>query len=154
MNFIDLITQIFGSLFSSGSTPIPAPVTSAKKTIKVTRTNSSPTAGIFGVITLDWDSWVGASLENYTLVIPAGTYNLVWHISPHLGNARVPMLVGVPGRTEILLHWGNTENCSEGCILCGLMKDGNDIDSTQTACQQLFAKIDAIGIENVQIIVQ
>jgi Steigviridae/Suoliviridae L,D-carboxypeptidase/transpeptidase len=78
-----------------------------------------------------------ASLENTACYIPAGAYKLSWHASPHLGGAVVPMLNDVPGRTEILIHWGNVEACSEGCILIGLNRDGNAIDSTQTAIARL-----------------
>ena len=118
--------------------------------INLTRLDSSD-AGVFGKVELDWDSWNGVSLERMSVEIPVGTYALQWHISPHLDGARVPMLIGVPNRTEILIHWGNTENCSDGCILIGSQRDGDAIDSTRAACKTLFSLIDSIGIENCQL---
>ena len=109
--------------------------------------------GVFASVSLDWNTASYAGLENPQFEIPAGTYGLEWHISPHLNNARVPMLQNVPGRSEILIHWGNSDSCSLGCLLCGLCRDGSNIDSTQTACNQLFTLIDSVGIENVQITV-
>ena len=150
MNWQDILNLIVNA-FNTGTTS--SPVVTIQKMILIKRNDTSP-AGIFGTISLNWDSWVGVSLENYLLAIPTGTYSLEWHESPHLGNATVPMLVDVPGRTEILLHWGNVESCSEGCILCGTTRDGNAIDTTQAACKILFSKIDTVGIENVKITIE
>lgn len=154
MNLQDILNLILG-LFTKTDTPVPVtPVaTQSAQLLEVTRSDRA-TSGIFGVVALTWDNWSGVSLENTDKYIPAGTYKLVWHISPHLNNARVPMLIDVPGRTEILLHWGNFESCSDGCILIGLTRETTSIDTTQEACKELFAKIDAIGIENVQIVVR
>ena len=150
MNWSAIITQLI-NLFNSPSTPTPVPIQSMN-TIYLKR-GPVTDAGIFGTITLSWDSWTAVSLENTALVISIGTFKMEWHTSPHLNNSVVPMLLNIPGRTEVLIHWGNVESCSEGCILCGLVQDGNAIDSTQTACQQLYAKINAVGIETVQIII-
>src|ERR1700759_4207737 len=49
--------------------------------------------------------------------IPAGTYNVVPHNSTaHPGTWE---LMDVPDRSGILIHNGNTENDSLGCILVG-----------------------------------
>jgi|SRR5271163_3036004 len=49
--------------------------------------------------------------------IPDGTYNCVPHNSPaHPGTWQVE---NVPGRSEILIHTGNTEKDSLGCIIVG-----------------------------------
>jgi uncharacterized protein DUF5675 len=148
MNWIQFIL----SLFSTSTVDNPAP-NQTPNTISIQRGPLEPTVGIFGDGSLTWDTFKFTSLENEKLFIPPGTYKMEWHESPHLGNATVPMLIGVPDRTEILIHWGNDEACSEGCILCGTVRDGNDIDTTQTACKELFAKINAVGIENCQIII-
>jgi hypothetical protein len=119
-------------------------------TIYLKRLESSD-AGVFGKVTLDWDGAQFVSLERMAVEIPTGTYGLEWHVSEHLGGATVPMLVGVSGRSYILIHWGNTENCSDGCLLIGSARDGDSIDSTRQACQTLFALIGTVGIENCQI---
>lgn len=93
-------------------------------------------SGVFGELICEGGPSF-ASLENTNTYIPTGTYTLSWHTSQHLGGAVVPLLNNVPGRTEILIHWGNVETCSEGCILVGLCRDGSSIDSTQTAVSQL-----------------
>lgn len=107
--------------------------------------------GVFGRIDLSWDKWQGVSLERMAVEIPAGTYSLAWHESPHLNGAIVPMLLNVPNRSYILLHWGNTQECSDGCILIGTARDGDAIDATQKACKELFSLINSIGIETVSL---
>ena len=140
MNLQDMLNFIL-SLFNT------------KKTINWKR-GEPQEGGVFSTISLDWDSWTGEGLERPEVMIPAGTYSLAWHNSPHLNGARVLILLNVPGRSEILIHWGNQESNSDGCLLCGLVKDGDDIDSTQIACKQLFSQVDAVGVENVQITIQ
>lgn len=51
--------------------------------------------------------------------IPKGTYKVVLHNSPKHG--RCYHILDVPGRSEILIHAGNTHRDTEGCILVGLM---------------------------------
>lgn len=57
--------------------------------------------------------------ENQSLVscIPPGTYVLRRVQSPKFGETFE--ITGVPGRTHVLLHWGNTEEDTEGCVLVG-----------------------------------
>lgn len=57
--------------------------------------------------------------ERMVSCIPAGTYKVKRHVSPKFGNCfRVE---DVPGRSEILIHAGNTHVDTHGCILLGLM---------------------------------
>lgn len=49
--------------------------------------------------------------------IPAGTYQVVPHDSP--AHPHTWEVAGVPGRSGILIHNGNTEADSRGCILVG-----------------------------------
>lgn len=62
------------------------------------------------------DDWRG----NATGVscIPPGIYKMKRAVSPHFGD--VFEIVGVPGRSHILLHAGNTEEDTDGCVLLGL----------------------------------
>ena len=89
----------------------------------LTRQPSTP-QGTFGTLTdadsnilcvtceQPWnDNKVGASC------IPAGTYQCIPHDSPAHPNTWE--IAGVPGRSAILIHNGNTDTQSEGCILVG-----------------------------------
>ncbi len=52
--------------------------------------------------------------------IPDGQYNECGpHVSPTKGE--VYLIKNVPERTDILIHWGNTESDTRGCILLGLL---------------------------------
>lgn len=49
--------------------------------------------------------------------IPAGVYDCVRVKSPKFGGTFE--VADVPGRSLIRLHWGNTEEAVEGCVLLG-----------------------------------
>lgn len=51
-------------------------------------------------------------------LIPAGVYRLKPYTSPRWPD--VYEIVGVPGRTSILIHWGNFETDTTGCVIVGL----------------------------------
>ena len=51
--------------------------------------------------------------------IPTGIYEVVAHKSPKFG--RCFQVLDVPGRSEILIHAGNTHEDTMGCILLGMM---------------------------------
>ena len=51
--------------------------------------------------------------------IPAGRYNLDYTYSPRF-QRKLPLLCGVPHRSGIRIHSGNTVHDSKGCILVGL----------------------------------
>lgn len=66
--------------------------------------------------------------------IPAGAYQVKKHQSPKFGAAL--WVLDVPGRSEILFHWGNYNMDTRGCILPGrhfvdMNKDG-DVDVTDS----------------------
>lgn len=50
--------------------------------------------------------------------IPVGEYHCVRVTSPTFGETFE--ITGVPGRSKILFHWGNTEEDTEGCVLLGM----------------------------------
>jgi len=53
--------------------------------------------------------------------IPPGEYEVRWHKSPSKGECW--KLHGVPNRSEILIHVGNSVDDTEGCILVGETHD-------------------------------
>lgn len=80
--------------------------------------------------------------------IPSGKYAILLQYSPHFARL-MPHLQDVPGRTEILIHWGNLVSDSEGCILVG---DGFSsepvaageffLDNTRNAFARLYTQLD------------
>lgn len=91
-------------------------------TLILTRTEQSPD-GTFGTLVLSNQEWCTCEddwLNNVprTSCIPAGTYTLVRSIW-HKHGIETFEVTGVPGRSRILIHYGNTEEDVEGCILVG-----------------------------------
>lgn len=67
---------------------------------------------------------------SFSAKIPAGTY--VCKRSSHRLHGMTEDFVtfevtGVPGHSGILFHWGNYNKDSEGCILLGMGKRGDDM---------------------------
>ena len=63
--------------------------------------------------------------------IPTGTYRVIVNMSPSKQRL-LPRLLNVPGYDGVLIHRGNTEDDTEGCILVGENKVvGKVINSTQ-----------------------
>lgn len=62
--------------------------------------------------------------------IPTGTYDVIVNMSPKF-KRNLPRLLNVPGFDGILIHRGNTDKDSSGCILVGENKIvGKVINST------------------------
>ncbi|MGL6009428.1 MAG: DUF5675 family protein [Culicoidibacterales bacterium] len=90
---------------------------------KIKRVSSTDKHGTFGVFLID-DLPVCVTLEetwldNKTSIscIPAGTYQVEAYSGTRYKN--VWIVKDVPNRSAILIHWGNTENHTAGCILMG-----------------------------------
>ena len=90
----------------------------------------------------------GASTTFYTLeppkpaCIPAGSYKVIVAPSPRFGR-NMPRLLGVPGwpNDDVLLHWGNYPDDTEGCILIGLTHEPDFIGSSREAFEQLYPQL-------------
>ena len=53
----------------------------------------------------------------------------------------LPELFGIPGRSTILIHWGNTAADTDGCILVGHTRQLNFIGKSRIAFGRLLAKL-------------
>lgn len=92
-----------------------------------------------------------AKVANET-AIPTGTYNVTLNVqSPRFKNRAqyafckgyLPRLLNVKGFDGVLIHIGNTQKDSSGCILVGQNKVvGQVINSTETF-KKLYAVLDA-----------
>lgn len=91
----------------------------------------------------------GVKVANET-AIPPGTYNVIYNRSPKFSQLAGhdvfrPRLENVPGFEGVLIHTGNTENDSSGCLLPGdAISLGGIAPGTSTpAYNRLEAKIKA-----------
>jgi hypothetical protein len=87
--------------------------------------------------------------------IPTGTYSITITFSPHF-NRLMPLINGVPNRSEIRIHPGNSARDTEGCVLVGDAESSDFIGQSDAAFNQLFPRIEtAINAgEEVVITVQ
>ena len=94
--------------------------------------------------------------------IPTGTYRMTLDIkSPKFGSKTfyretcegyLPRLIGVPGYDGVLIHVGNTQNDTDGCILVGYNKVKGQVIDSRNAFLKLWndylkkAKFDKVEI--------
>jgi hypothetical protein len=106
--------------------------------ITVTRTNKT-SDGIFGNLQIDGNPFKCVTLERLGMEILAGVYNVEFTFSPDFN--RVMPLIDVPGRTGCRFHWANFPAQLLGCIALGEKVDGDAIDESVIAFNQLYAII-------------
>ncbi|ELA4179685.1 hypothetical protein RFP93_001788, partial [Campylobacter coli] len=83
------------------------------------------------------------------LRIPEGNYNLKRHSPSRFENTlrsitkKDDTMINVynddvPSSRAILIHWGNTDKDTQGCILLGLTKDNNNesVGQSRQACKE------------------
>lgn len=56
---------------------------------------------------------------------------------------KMPHIVGIPGRSLILIHWGNHPEDTDGCILVGLTHALDEVGDSRKAFEQLMSAIEA-----------
>lgn len=93
------------------------------KNIRLTRVAADSKEGTFGTWVVDGQPMAVTCepywRENATNIsaIPSGSYRIKRHVSPTYGECF--MVLDVPGRSSILIHPGNWDHNTEGCILLG-----------------------------------
>ncbi len=91
--------------------------------VRMVRVSSHPDHGTFGVWLLN-NQPMAVTLEPYhrenernISCIPSGQYIMERVNSPTYGDTFE--VTNVQGRSKILIHWGNLDDNTEGCILLG-----------------------------------
>lgn len=74
--------------------------------------------------------------------IPEGDYSIVLTQSERF-NKIMPRLLSVPDFQGILIHPGNNDRNTEGCILVGYHRGKDEIGESKAAFNDLFARIQA-----------
>jgi len=94
------------------------------KQVRLTRVAASPDEGTFGTWVLDGKP-ICLTLEPYhrsnatsISCIPTGQYVMKRYDSPKYGD-RTWMVTSVEGRSYILVHGGNVDDNTKGCIVLG-----------------------------------
>ena len=72
--------------------------------------------------------------------IPRGRYRLTVEFSPRF-HKDLPRLHGVPGFSGVLIHSGNFESDTSGCILVGTDRNEHGLTNSRLAFKELYADI-------------
>lgn len=76
--------------------------------------------------------------------IPAGQYQVKLLFSPS-HNKKLWWITGVPGRSDVEIHVGNTVADTHGCVLIGEASDGDAITQSIPAFESLMSFTDGAG---------
>lgn len=108
--------------------------------------NSHGTFGVFKIndqpfcVTLE-ETWLGNKRRESC--IPEGTYEAVAYSGTKYKN--VWLIKDVPNRSAILIHWGNTERHTAGCLLVGKyfarFGDRNGVADSRNTFKRLRRKL-------------
>lgn len=82
--------------------------------------------------------------------IPFGTYKVIINMSPKYGRL-MPRLLDVPHFDGILIHSGNTEQDSAGCIICG-KRSGQKVINSRDTFNRLFNRLEKYSIIKIEIV--
>ncbi|MBT0824039.1 hypothetical protein KJQ78_02015 [Campylobacter lari] len=102
------------------------------------------------------------------LRVPAGVYNLKRHTLSSFNDKGKRVVAGVkvlndddsvvniynddvPFDRHILIHWGNTDKNTEGCILLGLTKSDESIGQSRQACKKLYDLLYQQDLSNIKL---
>ena len=112
--------------------------------LTLTHVSKTP-AGIFGLLVSPDSSLVACTLEhaydsgdgNWAAKVPPGTYMCT--VGDHPKQGHVYEVTHVPGHTDILIHAGNFDKDSEGCILVGAARTSDMITNSRETLARLMA---------------
>lgn len=82
--------------------------------------------------------------------IPFGTYKVIINMSPKYGRL-MPRLLDVPHFEGILIHSGNTEQDSAGCLICG-KRSGQKVINSRDTFNRLFNRLEKYSIIKIEIV--
>ncbi|EAJ2595894.1 hypothetical protein CXP00_01500 [Campylobacter jejuni] len=99
------------------------------------------------------------------LRIPTGVYNLRRHSPSRFENTLRSITKkdddtminvyndDVPSSRAILIHWGNTDKDTQGCILLGLTKDNNNesVGQSRQACKEFYDLMHGKNLEDIKL---
>ncbi|ENH4988725.1 hypothetical protein ABV725_001959, partial [Campylobacter coli] len=98
------------------------------------------------------------------LRIPEGVYNLRRHSPSRFENTlrsitkKDDTMINVynddvPSSRAILIHWGNTDKDTQGCILLGLTKDNNNesVGQSRQACKEFYDLMHGKNLEDIKL---
>ncbi|EPE6441985.1 DUF5675 family protein [Campylobacter jejuni] len=99
------------------------------------------------------------------LRIPEGNYNLKRHSPSRFENTLRSITKkdddtminvyndDVPASRAILIHWGNTDKDTQGCILLGLTKDNNNesVGQSRLACKEFYDLMHGKNLEDIKL---
>ena len=117
----------------------------------------------FGFTQLAYKSAIEAQKKAHTCAIPSGKYAIAMHIhSPRFGSVDfykqncsgfLPRLMGVPCYEGVLIHAGNTENDTQGCILVGVNNEVGRVNDSRSTFLKLYRlmKAAARNMEGIYI---
>ncbi|EOH5321482.1 DUF5675 family protein [Campylobacter jejuni] len=99
------------------------------------------------------------------LRIPAGVYDLKRHSPSRFENTLRSITKkdddtminvyndDVPSSRAILIHWGNTDKDTQGCILLGHTKDNNNesVGQSRQACKEFYDLMHGKNLEDIKL---
>ncbi|HED6769369.1 TPA: hypothetical protein R5082_000855 [Campylobacter jejuni] len=102
------------------------------------------------------------------LRIPAGVYDLKRHINSSFNDKGKKEVAGVIVLKEddsvvniynndvdfdrhILIHWGNTDKDTKGCILLGLTKSDESVGQSRQACKEFYDLVYGKNLEDIKL---
>lgn len=85
------------------------------------------------------------------LRIPQGIYKLYWRVSPSKGKKVHVYNDVVPKERYIMIHSGNTEDHTLGCILLGKTYTNDFVGNSKLALQEFEDLMNKQNLDNIQL---